>query len=45
MNNTFEYVLNTIDSNDFRNAYYDASVEEKKLFFELLIKKLYDAVY
>lgn len=45
MNNVFEYVLNSIDSNDFRNAYYDASGEEKKLFFELLIKKLYDAVY
>ena len=45
MNNVFEYVLNCIDLNDFRNAYYDASDEEKKLFFELLIKKLYDAVY
>lgn len=45
MNNAFEYVLNSIDLNDFRNAYYDASDEEKKLFFELLIKKLYDAVY
>ena len=45
MNNVFEYVLSSIDYNDFRNAYYDASAEEKKLFFELLIKKLYDAVY
>lgn len=45
MNNVFEYMLNSIDLNDFRNAYYDASDEEKKLFFELLIKKLYDAVY
>ena len=45
MNNIFEYVLSSIDSNDFRNAYYDASEEEKRLFFELLIKKLYDAVY
>ena len=45
MNNVFEYVLSSIDLNDFRNAYYDASDEEKKLFFELLIKKLYDAVY
>lgn len=45
MNNVFEYVLSSIDSNDFRNAYYDANEEEKKLFFELLIKKLYDAVY
>ena len=45
MNNIFEYVLSSIDSNDFRNTYYDASEEEKKLFFELLIKKLYDAVY
>ena len=45
MNDVFEYVLSSIDSNDFHNAYYDASEEEKKLFFELLIKKLYDAVY
>ena len=45
MNNVFEYILNSIDLNDFRNAYYDASDEEKKLFFELLIKKLYDAIY
>ena len=45
MNDIFEYVLSSIDLNDFRNAYYDASDEEKKLFFELLIKKLYDAVY
>ena len=45
MNNIFEYVLSSINSNDFRNAYYDANEEEKKLFFELLIKKLYDAVY
>lgn len=45
MNDVFEYVLSSIDSNDFRNAYYDAGKEEKKLFFELLIKKLYDAVY
>ena len=45
MNDIFEYVLSSIDSNDFRNVYYDASEEEKKLFFELLIKKLYDAVY
>ena len=45
MNDIFEYVLSSIDSNDFRNVYYDASAEEKKLFFELLIKKLYDAVY
>ena len=45
MNDIFEYVLNSIDLNDFRNAYYDASDEEKKLFFELLIKKLYDAGY
>lgn len=45
MNNVFEYVLNSIDLNDFRNAYYDASEEEQRLFFELLIKKLYDAIY
>lgn len=45
MNKVFKDVLDSIDSNDFRNAYYDASEEEKKLFFELLIKKLYDAVY
>ena len=45
MNDIFEYVLSSIDSNNFRNAYYDASEKEKKLFFELLIKKLHDAVY
>ena len=45
MNDIFEYVLSSIDSNNFRNAYYDASEEEKKLFFEIIIKKLYYAVY
>ena len=45
MNDIFEYVLSSIDSNNFRNACYDAREEEKKLSFELLIMKLYDAVY
>lgn len=45
MNDTFVFVLNSIDSNDFRNAYYEATDNERKEFFELLIKKLYDAVY
>lgn len=34
-----------VHSNDFRNAYYEATDNERKEFFELLIKKLYDAVY
>ena len=40
MNDIFEYVLSSIDSNDFRNAYYDASEEEIRADVIEIIAKL-----
>lgn len=45
MNHVFQQVLNSINSNDFCNAYFEATDKERKEFFELLIKKFYDAIY
>ena len=45
MNYYFQQVLNSISANDFCNAYFDATDNERKEFFELLMKKFYSSIY
>lgn len=45
MNYYFQQILDSVSTNDFRNAYFDAVDNERKEFFELLMKKFYDAIY